>query len=148
MQLLSRLDAPKAVSQVDAIRVKTMASLPPEIAPATLVQLLGGSSLSPGTNGDPATGSNKPNVHAASNSGDSLLDGDIGEIVKKYGLIAIILLALNVVVGLVLLVLAVLNCMRRGSRRRQVIPGTASTDYTAVGLDDEIYSTNHKGYGE
>jgi len=121
-----------------------MASLPPELPPATLVRLLEGSSPSSGD----VTGS-KPAVHAASNNEDSLLnDGNIGEIVKKYGLIAIILLAMNVVVGLVLLVLAVLNCMRKGSRRHQVITGTASTHYTAVGLDDDIYSTNRKGYSE
>jgi len=46
MQLLSRIDSQKAVSQVATIRGKTMASLPRELPPATLVRLLRDSSPS------------------------------------------------------------------------------------------------------
>jgi saccharopepsin len=150
MQLLSRLNTTKAVSQVTTIRGKTMASLPPELAPATLVKLLNGGS---GTASSSSTGGAKLAVAGNSTSGSSdsaFSIGNIdGEIVKTYGSIAIALLATNVVVGLVLLGFAVLNCVRRGSDKRRGIPGTgASTHYVPVGLDDEAFPAHRKGYAD
>jgi saccharopepsin len=141
MQLLSSLDTKTAISQVTTIRVKTMESLPQELPPATLVKLLGGSAPD-----------NKLAVDVASNSGDTSLTGYIdGETVKKYGLIAIVLLTANVVVGLVLLAFAVMNWVRRGSNKRGgplSMTGIASTQYVAVGLEDDIYPPNQKRYGD
>ena len=157
MQLLSRIDSQKAVSQVASIRKRTMASLPSELLPATLVKLLRGSSPS-ATSVDPTSptlsvkGGTKPAVHLTSDDGTSFNLGSIdGESLKKIGLLALVLLATNLIVGLVLLVFAVLNCVKRGSDKkggRPFMGGAAATQYVPVKEEDDVYPAYQKRYGE
>ncbi|KAJ3505258.1 hypothetical protein NLJ89_g7513 [Agrocybe chaxingu] len=70
-----------------------------------------------------------------------------GETFKKYALAAILLLAANVVIGLVLIVLAVLGCMRRGAASRKSSVRVVAPQYTPVKLEEEGYSGHYQqGY--
>ena len=137
-----------------------MASLPSELPPATLVKLLRGSSPS-ATSVDPTSptlsvesskGGTKPAVHLTSDDGTSFNIGSIdGESLKKIGLLALVLLATNLIVGLVLLVFAVLNCVKRGSDKkggRPFMGGTDATQYVPVKEEDDVYPAYQKRYGE
>ena len=120
-----------------------MASLPPEIPTATLLKLVGG----------PASSSSTGVANlAVDTSGDTpiTIGGVDREDLKTYGLVAMILLATNLLVGLVLISFQVLNCVRRGSdkKERRSISGVASTHYVPVGLDDDVYPANQKRYGD
>lgn len=145
MQLLSRVDPQKVTAQVATVRAKTMASLPPEIPTATLQKLVDGS----GTGAPASSSAGVANLAVDTTSGDSSFGGIDREDLKTYALVAMVLLATNLLVGLVLISFQVLNCVRRGSdkRKRNSIPGVASTHYVPVGLDDDVYSANQK-YGD
>jgi saccharopepsin len=158
MQLLSRIDSQKAVSQVATVRKRTMTSLPPELSPTILARLLQGSSPS-ATSVDPISptlsvdkGGTKPAVHLTTDDGTSFNIGSIDvESLKKIGLVGLVLLATNLIVGLVLLVFAVLNCVRRGSDKKSGQPfvgGTAATQYVPVKMEDDVYPGYQKRYGE
>jgi saccharopepsin len=45
MKLFAKTDPVKAASQVATIRGKTMAGMPPEIAPSTLIKLINGGAV-------------------------------------------------------------------------------------------------------
>ena len=161
IQLLSEVDPAKAIEQVTTIRGNTLSTLPPEIDPVTLVDILqgGGSStvtdLTPsatdvippaatGNNGDESRPgdlkSNKGTSYVSDNdSGNSLIidDGTI----KKYGLIIICLLGANVLIGLILIVFGVLGCIRRGSSRKAATRAVAPQYAPVKSLDyDEAYA--------
>jgi len=143
IQLLNTTDTKKAISQVATIRGKTMASLPPELPPAELVKLLGGPS-SPTTSVRPSQtkGSKKAQANVASEDGNPLSTVDV----KKYGLIGLSLLGANIVIGLVLLVFAVLSCVRKGRARKRNAQTTAR-QYVPVHLQDDGESeVNAKHY--
>ncbi|CAA7263719.1 unnamed protein product [Cyclocybe aegerita] len=163
MQLLSLVDPTEAVSEVATIRGKTLATLPPEIDPATLVRILTGTDApSPsGTSGappiEPTDGSSpeskakeKPILGVSSPSvGEEGVGLAVdGETFKKYALAAILLLAANIVIGLVLIVFAVLGCMRRGSAAsRKSSVRAVAPQYAPVKLEEEGYSGHYQqGY--
>jgi len=162
MQLLSIIDPKKAVSQVATIRQRTTAVLPPELPPTEVVRLLklSGSATSTGITG-PATAASEPRKGSikAVDSGSLAEDNSLytafgigaGDI-KKYGLIAICLLGVNVLIGLVLLVAVVLIWVRRGPPRSdrdasarfmgfsaQYVPVKSQTD----GSESVAYSTRY-----
>jgi len=136
IQLLNTTDTKKAISQVATIRGKTMASLPPELPPAELVKLLPGGPSSPTTSVRPSqtTGSKKAQANVASEDyGNPLSTVDV----KKYGLIGFSLLGANIVIGLVLLVFAVLSCVRKGRARKRNAQTTTARQYVPVHLHDD-----------
>ncbi|KDR74825.1 hypothetical protein GALMADRAFT_141158 [Galerina marginata CBS 339.88] len=186
IQLLSKIDPAKAISEVATIRGKTMATLPPEMDPSTLVGILMGTGTGTGT-GDPTSAgpvaptaastdgpaptssdadglssANEGSSRTKSNSDVDLALGGSGgsdgivtidaSLVKKYGLIAFCLLGANLLVGLVLIVLGVLACVRRGSTKRGLAATRAGAPvYVPVkSMDrDEGYSDSYqKGYSQ
>ncbi|KAF5325311.1 hypothetical protein D9619_009569 [Psilocybe cf. subviscida] len=139
VRLLAQTDPLKAKQQVITIRSATMANMPPEIDPATLIGYLTGSSAAPST--PSSTTPDSPDSIAVAESGGSdsaavpaptgdhkAFSADINangvniaideSTLKKYGLIAIALLGLNSIIGIVLIVLGVLGCVRRGSPKK------------------------------
>ncbi|KAF8963536.1 aspartic peptidase domain-containing protein [Flammula alnicola] len=173
MQLLSKIDPAKAIAQVASIRGQTMASLPPELDPATLVALLTGLSPDPTTTngivspsatdsstlpdstsaaGDSSDSSSKGS--GPSNAGNNLLSAnDNGGItvdestVKHYGLIIVCLLSANVLLSLVLIVLGIMACVRRGSSRKNATRAGAPHYVpvkNAVDPQDEAYSGGYQ----
>ena len=165
MQLLSTIDTKKAVSQVDTIRRRTMADLPPELPPAEVVRLLKPSVTSTGFTGPASAaapsehrkGSIKAAISGSASEDNSLYTtyGIGAEDLKKYGLIALCLLGTNVLIGLILLVVFVFNWVRRGSAfggrgcRARVMG--VSTPYVPVkpqedGSDSASYPTRYGDY--
>jgi saccharopepsin len=165
IQILSKTDPAKAIAQVASIRGKTMSTLPPEIDPTTLVGFLkaGGGTIPTGSDITP-TATDVMNVPTSTGvDGDESRPADLkskskgtnfvsgsdaaysftvdNETVKKYGLIVICLLGANVLIGLILLVLGVLGCIRRGSSRKAATR-TVDPHYIPVkSLDhDEAYA--------
>lgn len=132
MKLFAKTDPVKAASQVATIRGKTMAGMPPEIAPSTLIKLINGGAVA-------AAGSSANSTKSASNLDASVLSVS-GETIAKYGLIAVLLLSANVIIGLALLVFAILNCVRRESSKSV---SRAAPQYIPVKVRDEesAYST-------
>jgi saccharopepsin len=141
-----------------------MSTLPPEIDPATLVGLLKGGGGPTGPTPTDITptmtdvigmptatgidGNETPPGDLKGSKGKNLVSGsDLtasftvdGEMVKKYGLIVICLLGANVLIGLILLVLGVLGCIRRGSSRKAAARAVAPTYAPVKNLDyDEAY---------
>lgn len=139
-----------------------MSTLPPEIDPTTLVDFLkaGGDPTGPTSTdltptatdviGVPTSTGTDGNETPPDNlkSGKKLVSENNltasftvdGEMVKKYGLIVICLLGANVLIGLILLVLGVLGCIRRGSSRKAATRAVAPTYVPVKSLDeDEAY---------
>lgn len=164
IQLLSTLDPAKAISEVTTIRGQTLASLPPEMDPATFVNLITSSESSTA----PAASLNSDNhdsVHPSSsaspNSHSLTSDKTIsashflatispvkgpqtvstdGNIVDKYGMAIVGLLAANLFIGFVLLVFVVLPYTRKGALSKKNPSGR--TVYVPVkGIDQD------EGYG-
>ena len=147
MQLLNEIDPVKAAAQVKTIRGETMASMPPEIAPADLLELLGGSNESPGPS-TIASPTKPAGAAAESSTSKSSVDASIGgahvsvnidDEVKRYGLIAIGLLAANLLIGLVLVGFGIMSCIRRGSARKNSrdVVTAAAPQYVPVKLQEE-----------
>ncbi|GLB40049.1 putative peptidase A1 family protein [Lyophyllum shimeji] len=108
MQFLSQVDPAKAAAQHVALRTKAIAERGPELPPKELLALLNGGATS--TTGAAApTGSVKTSVNLAPTEDDGTSD------VARYAWIVIGLLAANLLVGLVLVALGVLSCVRRGT---------------------------------
>jgi len=126
---LSTTDPKKAIQQVATIRQRTMAEFPPELPPTEVVRL-----LKPAPTESAAS---KSKGLAKTDSG-SLAEGNSfgvsAEDVKKYGLIALCLLGLNVLIGLVLLVVVVLTWVRRGRSGRGARP---ITQYVPVKFQED-----------
>jgi saccharopepsin len=151
MQLLSEVDAAKAAAQVASIRGKTLATLPPEMDPATLIGLLGGSATVPTptasdviggpttTDSTKSTSTSKANSLAAGH-GNNVYDNDT---VKHYGLIVIGLLGANLLIGLVLIAFAVVGCIRRGTSRKAA---SRNLDYAPVKNVDLDHAFNAPSY--
>jgi hypothetical protein len=132
-----------------------MASLV-ELPPATFVKLIRDSPPSATSmilTSPTLVGVAKSGVHLTTDDGTSVSIGNIdGESLKTFGLLALSLLATNLVVCLVLLVFAVLNCLRRRSNKNKgrtfIVGETAATQYVPVRVEDDVYSGDHKRYGE
>jgi saccharopepsin len=126
MQLFSKTDPAKAVTQVTTIRGQTMATLPPEMAPADLVAALLATSGSSGTTPALPTSTGSPvNPTAAAGAGNSLVavnsDGLVSiddSVIKRYGLLIVCLLAGNLLLTIALIIFAVFTCVRRGTSKR------------------------------
>jgi len=135
-----------------------MLTLPPEIDPATLVDILkaGSSPTHPTpTTTDIVGMPTSTSIDANETPPDDLKSGGKklvsesnpalsftvdGEMVKKYGLAVICLLGANVLIGLILLVLGVLGCIRRGSSRKAAARDAAPTYAPVKSVDyDEAY---------
>ncbi|PPR06744.1 hypothetical protein CVT24_013051 [Panaeolus cyanescens] len=129
MKLVSTLDPAKAIEQVATIRGQTLASLPPEMNPSDLVALLTGatapphlptgsfSDVSPTPTHDLEKGNNvSSHLNSASNAANILSENwpDI----KKWGFLAIGLLALNALIGIALLIMGCMMYIRKGARAR------------------------------
>ncbi|PPQ86178.1 hypothetical protein CVT25_006921 [Psilocybe cyanescens] len=163
MQLLSQVDPAQAITEVATIRARTMANLPPEMDPTALVALLktyGSTTDSTQTDGIVSpTGTSSADIPGASttdtglsatNEGSTKHDTDLAvdtnhsitldeSTFRKYGLIVICLLGANLFIGLVLTMLGVLACMRRGASRKN-LTRTASTPAYVPVKSDETYS--------
>ncbi|RXW21445.1 hypothetical protein EST38_g4402 [Candolleomyces aberdarensis] len=133
MQLLAKTDPAKATAQVAPIRSRTMAELPPEIEPAKLVELMSAE--------DPTIRPNAP-LSAASFSTQELSSAqESRSTVDKYGPVIVGLIAVNAVIGVVLLALSVLNLMqRRGLAGR---PTRSTLHYVPV----KSHATSEQGIG-
>jgi saccharopepsin len=160
IRLVAKTDPIKAKQQVQTIRSATMANMPPEIDPATLITYLTGSS-------SPSSSDSSDNVAAAEADGSGTaavptptgnhkaFSADINasgvnitideSLFKKYGLIAIALLGLNCVIGIVLIVLGVLACMRRGSSRKSA-SGRSAPVYVPVKTSGDHVHDDYAGY--
>lgn len=165
MQLLSQTDSVEAAMDHLSIRAKTLSTLPKELSPADMVALLQDdnktetSSDSPTSNEtdedglteaditvdeadddeESGTGKINSNLAASDSAGVTSEHSDL----SKYAPAMIGLLAANLLVGLVLLALAVLNCIRRGATRgaaRSVNP-----EYAPVKIKDAEASRHHIG---
>ena len=131
MQLLSRINSTRAVSQVSTIRGNKLASLPPELPPITLVKLLNDSS--------PAEPGPTNTASPAMLAEGSWLNISIKEqTVRTYGLVVVCLVAANVIISLALLAFVVLGCVRKGASRAQPMKAGSMTQYHPVesSLDD------------
>lgn len=161
MQMLPTTSPSEAYADFVASRAKTLASLPQEIDPNTLVGILEGGDGSSSTN---STGSNSkvnPNTKkpsttnsdfgamgaveestptASSDSTDKLTS-----LVEKYGPVIIGLLAGNLLIGAILCVIGVMTCLRAvvksGAKSRSINPSYAPVRFKeAEALEDrEVY---------
>ncbi|TFK20993.1 acid protease [Coprinopsis marcescibilis] len=108
MQLLSQIEPEKAAAQVGVVRSKTMKAYSPEADPLALVKLLEETDAkaagAAGTKSGTATGS--PQAGIGGPSSPSSLDA--------LGPAILALLAVNTVVGIILVTFAVLHWLRRG----------------------------------
>ncbi|KAF9530508.1 aspartic peptidase domain-containing protein [Crepidotus variabilis] len=162
IQLLNQITPDKAVAQVASIRGKTLATLPIEISPAELLQIISSDSNALPTSTDTPiepTGKSSANNKSKTSTSELSTDGNglnlnvDTEDLKKYGLIAIGLLCVNALIGVVLIVFAVLNCVRKGATRKSG-PIMASSQYAPVKLQDDYghapssYATEPKHYGQ
>ena len=114
MQLLSTTNATTAIADALKSRQSTLSHMGPEVSPSQYLSLRSTSSAS-GTSLD------------LSNGG-----GSSESAVEKYAPAVIGLLAANLLIGLILLALAVLGCVRRGRSK-----STAKPTYVAVRSKDE-----------
>lgn len=160
VRLLPQTDPVKAKQQVRTIRGATMANMPPEIDPATLIDYLTGSNSAPsGTTDPPAaaaeadssgtvalpTPTESHNAFTADTNSDGVnITIDKSEF-RKYGLIAISLLGLNCIIGLVLVVLGVLGCIRRGSSKKSA-SGRSAPLYVPVKTSGDHASDDYPAY--
>ncbi|KAJ2928587.1 hypothetical protein H1R20_g8506, partial [Candolleomyces eurysporus] len=112
IQLLAKTDPAKATAQVAPIRSRTMAHLPPEIEPAKLVEMLSAE--------DPSIRPNAP-LSAARLSTQELPSAQVSRSsVDKYGPVIVGLMAVNAVIGVILLALSVLNLIQRRGLSRGI----------------------------
>lgn len=105
MQLLAQTNATEAKTEALEIRGRTLAGKAPEIPPAELLALIKPKDTPPADD-DNGKG------HTAINASDFDLSKLEWDDLKRYALIAIGLLAANVVIGLILLVIGVFGCIR------------------------------------
>jgi saccharopepsin len=159
MQFLTEIDTTKAIAQVESIRGKTLAGLPAEMAPADLVKLLtggGGDVPSPTATHDPVEPTGDANLSEGKGpkvkgsidtaEGNNSLNLSVSdEAVKKYGLIALILLGANVAIGLILIGFSIASCIRRGRSSKRSVVSAGPPQYAPVKLQED-YSTPSYGY--
>ena len=142
LQLLSRTNSTGAVSQVTTIRGKQLATLPPELPPATLVGLFNSSSLTE-PSGDPAGPTNTASS-AMSVKGNGLDVSITEQTVRTYGLLIVGLLVANVIISLALFTFAVLKYRRKGGSRARP---SSMKHYDPVKLsqdDNDSYSAPYQ----
>ena len=106
MQLLSETNYPAAAAEAVSTRAKTLAGMAPELAPSDLLNIIRGSTNTNATGTGSAIDFSPTSLAAEWSASD----------LKKYALIIIGLLGANIVIGLVLLVLSVVGCVKRSAR--------------------------------
>ncbi|KAF8057037.1 aspartic peptidase domain-containing protein [Lyophyllum atratum] len=133
MQFLSQTDPAKAAAEHIAIRAKAVAAIGPELPPSELLALVGAAAAphdEPRPAGSDAGANSKTNVNLA---GGDKAEADASGF-SHYAPIVIGLLAANLFVGLILIVLTVFACLRRGTPKE----GKAkSAMYVPVKFKDE-----------
>ncbi|KAF8062507.1 aspartic peptidase domain-containing protein [Lyophyllum atratum] len=133
LQFLSQTDPAKAAAEHIAIRAKAVAAIGPELPPSELLTLLGAAAApnkEPPPAASDADASSKTNVNLA--GGDKA--GTDASGFSHYAPIVIGLLAANLFVGLILILLTVFACLRRGAPKE----GKAkSAMYVPVKFKDE-----------
>jgi saccharopepsin len=120
MQFLSTTNPQTAAADAVASRKATLSQMAPEVSPQDYVNYLKSNSGTSGSTLDVAT-----------------TKADSESTVEKYAPAVIGLLAANLLVGLVLIVLAVLGCVRRGSRGA---PNSSAPSYVPVKLKEEDHT--------
>lgn len=152
VQLVSTTDFASALPDFRASRSKALASLPPTIAPATLVKALGPASGSAASSSDAAAsgalaGGDASSSAAPSSGGaaanasgvpywitNDMLAAEVKagaysqytfDLLNKWGPYVVGLLAANVFVGLLVFVVGIATCVRRGGVTRN--PGASYT---------------------
>ncbi|KAJ2928438.1 hypothetical protein H1R20_g8656, partial [Candolleomyces eurysporus] len=134
IQLLAKTDPAKATAQVALIRSRTMADLPPEIEPAKLVEMLSAE--------DPTIRPGNAPLSAASFSTQELPSAqESRSSVDKYGPAIIGLMAVNAVIGVILLALSVFNLLQR----RGLARGTTKSALLYVPV--KSHATSEQGIG-
>ena len=168
MQLLSTTNPATADAQVISIRGQTMASLPPELDPATFVNLLINAASDSNVGTDTSTDMSPANTDTATlpDSADagfengktlvSNLGAAVGSyedpLVRSYGPVIIGLLAGNLLVTLCLIAFAVMAWLRRGSSKKQQASRVIDPHYVPVKFknvsdhEDGYSSTYSKPY--
>jgi saccharopepsin len=117
MQFLAETDPKTAITDALASRKLTLSRLGPEVSPQAYLKAMQGKS---GTSG----------------SSLDMTNGDTQSAVEKYAPAVIALLAANLLVGLVLVALAVLGCVRRGGKGAPK-SSLAPSSYVAVRSKEE-----------
>jgi len=128
MQFLSQVDPAKAAQQHVAFRTKAIAQTGPELPPKELLALLNAGASATSGASEP-TGTVKAGADLAPTDNDT-------SAVARYAPIVIGLLAANLLVGLVLLVLGVFGCVRRGTAEEGKM-GAKATHYVPVKLKED-----------
>ncbi|KAF8057031.1 aspartic peptidase domain-containing protein [Lyophyllum atratum] len=129
MQFLTQVDSAKAAKEHVALRTKAIAENGPELPPKEILALLDDGAST--TSGAPKpTGSVKAGVNLAPNDGSN---PDIA----RYAPAVIGLLAANLLVGMVLLILGVVGCVRRGTPREGRAREMKAPHYVPVKFRDE-----------
>jgi len=123
MQLLAQTDPEKAKTEAVQAREATLSTRPPEISPDQI----------PGATAD------------ANLSADDSSSSGSESAVEKYAPAVLGLLGANLVIGLILVVLGVLSCMRRGVKGTSNLP-SRTPHYVPVGLKDEEDTAYHMPY--
>jgi hypothetical protein len=122
MQLLAETDPQTVASEAVAVRQSTLSQLGPELSPEEILQLIGTDTSS--------SASTSTDISATGSQTDSQ------SAVKKYAPIVIGLLGANLLIGLILVALGVLGCIRRGNRGTTK-SSAARTSYAPVGTKEE-----------
>ncbi|KAJ2925291.1 hypothetical protein H1R20_g11803, partial [Candolleomyces eurysporus] len=134
IQFLAKTDPAKATAQVALIRSRTMADLPPEIEPAKLVEMLSAE--------DPTVRPGNAPLSAASFSTQELPSAqESRSSVDKYGPVIIGLMAVNAVIGVILLALSVLNLIQRRGLAR------GATRSALLYVPVKSHATSEQGIG-
>jgi saccharopepsin len=122
MQLLAETDPQTAASEAVAARQSTLSHLPPELSSGEISQLVVPNSSS--------------GISASTDISETDSQTDSQSAVEKYAPLVIGLLGANLLIGLILVVLGVLGCIRRGTRGTTKSPA-ARTSYAPVGTKEE-----------
>lgn len=135
MQLLAQTDPANATAQVASIRNRTMANLPPEIEPGKLVELLKAEDPTIRTATSPAPPCNcsatvAPLPISTLSKRQLSPTQERPSSTDRYGPVIVGLLAVNAVIGVVLLVLAVVDLMQRQALARR--PTRSGPHYVSV----------------
>lgn len=137
MQLLSTIDATTVGPEAVSTRAKTLLGMSPEIPPSQLLQLLLKQEASSNSSVELS------NSSTPSPGPDSTTQGEL----KQYAIIAIGLLGANLIVGLALLGMGVVRCMRgRGGGGGKL--GVAATGAAGAGATTRYAAVPVKFPGE
>ncbi|KAG6844199.1 hypothetical protein H0H87_008985 [Tephrocybe sp. NHM501043] len=147
MQFLSQISRSTVISETLDIRTAAIAANGPELPPKDLLALLNSDSSSPSTGNDLASKGNKSKTTVGGDVDFSDgSDDDASSQIARWGPVVVGLLGANLVVGLVLLGLGVINCLRRGGKAD---PTTKNASQVAVytPLQNKDKDEHVGGYG-